>query len=56
MLRLLAGAIGEPDDGEARDAVVEVGLDLDAAGIEADERMRDGAREHSSQARLPADT
>jgi hypothetical protein len=30
-----------------------VGLDLDAAGIEADERMRDGAREHPTQARLP---
>ena len=56
VLRLLAGAVGEPHDREAGDAVVEVRLDLDAAGVEADERMRDGAREHSSQARLPLRT
>ena len=56
VLRLLAGAVGEADDRETGDAVVEVRLDLDAAGVEADERMGDGAREHSSQTRLPADT
>jgi hypothetical protein len=46
MLRLLAGAIGEPDDGETRDAVLEVRLDFDPASIEADEGMGNGAREH----------
>ena len=30
-----------------------MGLDLDATGVEADERMRDSAREHPTQARLP---
>jgi hypothetical protein len=29
-----------------------VRLHLDATGFETDERMRDGAREHSTQARL----
>lgn len=46
MLRLLAGAIGEADDREARDAALDVGFDLDAAGVEADEGMRDRAGEH----------
>src|SRR5215211_4936660 len=53
MLRLLAGAVGEPDDREAGDAAVEVGLDLDAAGVEADERMRDGPREHLTRLGSP---
>ena len=53
VLRLLAGAVGKPDDGEAGDAVVEVSLDLDAAGIETDERMRDGAREHLTRLGSP---
>jgi hypothetical protein len=46
MLRLLAGAIREPDDGETRDAVLEVRLDFDPASIETDEGMGNGAREH----------
>ena len=46
LLRLLAGAVGEPDDRERRHAALEVGLDLDAARIEADEGVGDGSREH----------
>jgi hypothetical protein len=30
-----------------------VGLDLDAAGVEADERMRDGPREHLTRLGAP---
>ena len=47
MLRVLAGAVGEADDGEAGHAELEVGLDLDLPGIESYERMSDGAREHA---------
>jgi hypothetical protein len=46
MLRFLAGAVGEPDNRERRDAALQVSLDLDAAWIEADERMRDRVCEH----------
>ena len=46
VLRLRTGSIGEPDDREAGHAAVDVRLDLDAARLEADERMCDGAREH----------
>ena len=46
MLRLLASTVGEPDDGKARDAVLEMGLDLDLACIEADQGMGNRAREH----------
>ena len=46
MLRLLAGAVGQTDDGEGRDAVLEMRLDLDPACLESDKGMRDGAREH----------
>ena len=53
LLRLRAGAIGETDDREGGNAALQVGLDLDATGVETDERMRDGAREHSTEARLP---
>ena len=49
LLRLLAGAVGEADDRERRHAELEVRLDLDAAGVEADERVRDGAGEHTSK-------
>ena len=48
LLRLLAGAVGEADDREAGDAELEVRLDLDAARLEADERVRDRPREHGS--------
>ena len=46
VLRLRTGSIGEPDDREAGHAAVDVRLDLDAARLEADERVCDGAREH----------
>ena len=46
VLRLLAGAVGQPHDREARDSVEHLGLDLDPAGLEADERMRERASEH----------
>ncbi len=48
MLRLLARAVGEPDDGEAREAELEVGLDLDLARLEPDESVGDRACEHPS--------
>ena len=51
MLRLLARAIREPDDCEPGHPVLEVRLDLDAASLESDERMGDGAREHPLHAR-----
>ena len=50
VLGLGAGAVGEPDDREAREAAVDVRLDLDAPRLEADERVGDGAREHSREA------
>src|SRR5712691_5714044 len=46
VLRLLAGAVGEADDREARHTSLQVRLDFDAARLEADESVRDGAREH----------
>ena len=51
MLRFLARAVGEPDDGEPGQAVLEMRLDLDSASLETDERVRDGAREHTLHAR-----
>jgi hypothetical protein len=47
LTRLLAGAIGEADDGEARDPVPNVRLHVDPARLEADERMRDRACKHT---------
>ena len=46
------GAVGEADDRERGQAAVEVRLDLDAARLEADERVGDGAREHARRVRL----
>ena len=46
VLRFLAGAIGEADDRERGRAALHVSLDLDAARLEAYERMRDRAGEH----------
>ena len=46
LLRLLAGAVGETDDRERRQPLLQVRLDLDAARVDADERVGDGAREH----------
>ena len=48
MLRLLAGAVGEPDDREARNARLEVRFHLDAPRFETDERVGDRASEHTS--------
>ena len=48
---LLAGAVGEPDDREGGDAVLDVRLDLDPARIETDERVGDRACEHASTLR-----
>jgi len=48
-LRLLAGTVGEADDRERRHAELQVGLDLDAAGVEPYEGVRDGASEHTSK-------
>ena len=46
LLRLLAGAVGEPDDRERGHRALEVRFDLDATCVEPDERMRDGPRQH----------
>jgi hypothetical protein len=45
----LAGAVGEADDREAGDAVTNVRLHVDAARLEADERMRDRACKHAAR-------
>ena len=50
LLRLLARTVGEPHDREARDTALEVRLDLDAAGVEAHESMRDRPCEHAAEA------
>ncbi len=46
MLRLLARAIRQSDDRERRSAALEVGFDLDAPRIEADQCVSDRAGEH----------
>ncbi len=52
MLRLLAGAVREPDDRErGLLARAQMSLDLDAARLEADERERDRAAQHASKLR-----
>jgi len=48
LLRLLAGAVGKPDDRESRHAALEVRLDLDAPWLEAYEGIADGASEHTA--------
>ena len=53
VLGLLARAVGEADDRESRHAVFQMRLDLDTAGLEADERVREGAREHPLHGRVP---
>ena len=45
-LRLLARAVGQPDDGERGQSALDVRLDLDPARVDADERVRDGASQH----------
>ena len=46
MLRFLTRAVGQPDDGEARKAELEVGFDLDLPRLEPDESVGDRACEH----------
>ena len=46
VLRFLAGAIGEADDRESRDAVLKVGFDLNGSRVKPDQRMSDGSCEH----------
>ena len=53
LLRLLARAIGETDDRERRQPLLQMRLDLDAARVDADEGMSDGACEHPVHARRP---
>ena len=53
MLGFLARAVREADDRESGYPVLQVRLDLDAAGLEADERMRESAREHPLHGRVP---
>ncbi len=48
LLGLLAGAVGQADDREGRQPLVQVRLDLDPARLEADERVRDRAGEHAA--------
>src|SRR5829696_3531760 len=50
LLRLLAGAVRQPDDREAGNPALQMGLHLDAAGVEPDEGMRDGSCEHDDDA------
>jgi len=47
LLRLLAGLVRKPDDGEGGDAALEVRLDLDGPGVETVERMGERACEHT---------
>ena len=47
MLRLLTCTIGETDDREARDARLEMRLDLDLPRLESDECVSHRAREHA---------
>jgi hypothetical protein len=51
LLRLLAGLVRQTDDGEARDAALQVGLDLDGPCLEAHEGVGRRACEHGSETR-----
>jgi hypothetical protein len=46
VFRLLARAVGKTDDREAGQAALDARLDLDPAGVEADQRVRDRPCEH----------
>src|SRR5206468_1230069 len=48
VLRLLARAVGEPDDRERRVAELDVRLHLDPAGVESDEGVGEHPCEHGS--------
>jgi hypothetical protein len=56
MLRLLAGAIGKPDDREPRHAGLQMRLDLDLPRLETDEGMSDCACEHPRDGRCEGAT
>jgi nitroreductase len=49
LLRLLASLVGQTDDGESRNTPLQVGFHLDRAGLQTDESMREGAREHKTK-------
>ena len=51
LLRFLTRAIDQTDKRERRHAALNVGFDLDAAGLEADEGKGDCAREHAETLR-----
>ena len=51
MFRLLAGAVGETDDREARNARLKMRFDVDLSRLEADERVGDRASEHPRHGR-----
>ncbi len=46
MLRLLAGAVGEPDDRKSWNTELEMGLDLHLPRLEPDQSVSDRACEH----------
>ena len=47
LLRLLARLVRQADDGESRDAALQVRFHLHGPGLEADEGMGEGTREHA---------
>ena len=49
VLRLLARAVGEADDREARQSALDVRLHLHASRVETDESVGDRAREHTTE-------
>jgi hypothetical protein len=51
VLGFLAGAVDEADERERRNRILDMGLDLDAARLEADEGERDCVCEHTSTLR-----
>ena len=51
LLRLLAGAVGQPDDGEGRHPLLQVRLDFDPPRLQPDERVGQHLREHTFRLR-----
>src|SRR5579864_6333224 len=51
LARLVTSAVGQADDDERGRTVLDVRLDLDATGLEADESMSDCACKHASTLR-----
>ena len=48
LLRLLAGAVGQPDDGQRGLAAREMGFDFDPSRLQSDERVCSRASDHAS--------